>query len=176
MMIILYFLIGCILYAAYLFLIVLYGNLDTTDVSDEKFGETLKNVASLSGPLRARVEGALDVLKTHPDLRNQLGMSVSKRYADQLASITSHYAGVCKDQIAGVDSSMNKGVHALMNEGYSATQAHLTHYDNGIDPGIDLFDQGLSLIEAKIEKALALKGQERREDLDVYVRFLENAD
>ena len=57
MMIILYFLIGCILYAAYLFLIVLYGNLDTTDVSDEKFGETLKNVASLSGPLRARVEG-----------------------------------------------------------------------------------------------------------------------
>lgn len=115
-----------------------------------------------------RVEKSLFVLERHPDLRNDLGAPVTKRYADQIADIAQRYAKASENDstrmtfLSEDDYSHSKAVQDMENEKSSRPDV--------------LFEEGLGTIERKIEKALALKGKEAQDELDVYVRFLRESD
>ena len=110
-------------------------------------------LAALPDRFRERVERSMRMLESHPDLRNQLGLAVADRYAGQIAVITQRYHAA---------SDSPDGIRR-------ASDGRATRSDT-------LLDQGLSMIERKIDEALAVKGEGAREELDVYVRFLHEAD
>lgn len=123
---------------------------------------------SLHDRHRKRVEKSLFVLERHPDLRNVLGAPVTKRYADQIAAITQRYAKASENDSTRMTS--------LLEDGNSHSRALQAMEDEGSSRPDVLFEEGLGTIEHKIEKALALKGAEAKDELDVYVRFLQDAD
>ena len=123
---------------------------------------------SLHDRHRKRVEKSLLVLERHPDLRNGLGAPVAKRYADQIATIAQRYAKASKNDSTRMTS--------LLEDGYSHSRAlQAIKEEKSSHPDV-LFEEGLGTIERKIEKALALKGEKAKDELDVYVRFLQDAD
>lgn len=130
--------------------------------------ESQDALESLHDRHRKRVEKSLFVLERHPDLRNGLGAPVARRYADQIATIAQRYAKASENDSTRMTS--------LLEDGYSHSRALQAIEDEGSSRSDVLFEEGLGTIERKIEKALALKGAEAKDELDVYVRFLREAD
>ena len=93
-----------------------------------------------------RLNKSLQVLERYPDLKNDAGMKIGPRYKRQLKA-------VC--------------------ERYSKATANPLRDDKEIEL---LLEKGLKTIEKKIEWSLILKGDEARDQLDIYVRFLDAAD
>jgi len=118
---------------------------------------------------RRRVEESLLILEKHPDLRNGFGAMVSARYADQIATITERYAKITDEATVGYEDQL---MQALFEE----DEDHEDHEPNERDKSAYLLSEGIGTIERKIEKALTLKGAEAQDELDVYVRFLREAD
>jgi len=128
--------------------------------SRDKLGRKIETQRTLLSGLtdthRERVERSMLMLESHPDLRNPLGVLVSDRYANQIATILERHRKAAPIVMPARDSDKHEG--------------------DRTDPTDVLLENGLAIIERKIEKALAIKGESAREDLDVYVRFLEAAD
>ena len=59
---------------------------------------------------------------------------------------------------------------------FEEDEDHEDHEPNERDKSAYLLSEGIGTIERKIEKALTLKGAEAQDELDVYVRFLREAD
>lgn len=159
---------GVILYIFVILILIAAGNKKKTDKLGRKVSETQDTLRTLPEKQRNRVEKSLLILEAHPDLRNVLGAPVTKRYADQIAAITQRYAKASEN-----DSTR---MTLLLEDGYNHSRAAQDMGDEKSSHQDVLFEEGLGTIERKIEKALALKGAEAKDELDVYVRFLQDAD
>jgi hypothetical protein len=135
--------------------------------SRDKLGRKIETQRTLLSGLtdthRERVERSMLMLENHPDLRNPLGVLVSDRYANQIATILERHRKAAPIVMPARDSDM-------------PARDSDKHEGDRPDATDVLLENGLAIIERKIEKALAIKGESAREDLDVYVRFLEEAD
>ena len=166
---VLLFLLGLLLYFAAMAIVTYYGpKRKTADKLGRRISERHEAMKALPDRHRKRIEKSLFVLERHPDLRNGLGASVTKRYADQIAAITQRYAKASQNESPRVD--------ALLKDGHSRTKALEAIHDEGSSRSDVLLEEGLGTIERKIERALQIKGGEAQDELDIYVRFLREAD
>lgn len=159
---------GLILYFAVMAIYANYvGGRRKTDKLGRKVNRTHSTLKALPDRQRKRVEKSLLILEKHPDLRNGIGALVSTRYADQIATITERYARV-RGNTAGHEDQLLQGL--------SMTEIIATRSEAEPDEASALLDEGIGTIERKIRKALKAKGAEARDELDIYVRFLREAD
>lgn len=160
---------GLILYFAVMAIYANYvGGRRKTDKLGRKVNRTHSELKALPDRQRKRVEKSLLILEKHPDLRNGIGALVSTRYADQIATIAERYARVRGGSAAGHEDQLLQGL--------SMTEIITTRPEVEPDEASILLDEGIGTIERKIRKALEAKGAEARDELDIYVRFLREAD